>query len=37
MELETRNTFFQLVNSAELEAWEQRKYAADNQWNYRHP
>ncbi len=36
MEVETRNTFVQLVASAELEAWEQRKCAADNQWNHRH-
>jgi len=30
MEVETRNTFVQLVALAELEAWEQRKCAADN-------
>lgn len=36
MEVETINTFVQLVALAELEAWEQGKRAADNQSNHRH-
>jgi len=36
MKVQRRNTFFQLMTSVELEAWEQRKCAADSQWNYRH-
>jgi len=36
MKVEMRNTFFLLMMSAELEAWEQKKCAADSPWNYRH-
>ncbi len=36
MEVETRNTFVQLMVTTELKAWEQRKCVADNQWNHGH-
>jgi hypothetical protein len=36
LKLEARNIFFPPVNSAELEAWERRKCATDDQRNYHH-